>query len=255
MLDIVLCIDRSGSMMDDIRMVQSSVDTILKQLSAYAKSSNISLRVGLITYIRHDESGWITADPLTADVDAIRGYIRGINITNVSLGAGGNEDTYGALMYGMNQRVGGQQIDMGWRPNAAKIIFAIGDEPQDDPDWEKRTLDAVATVARNLDPVHVYPLLTPKQGSGILDTAVRAKSRLADATGGHVIRVKDAKSLPDTIIAAVKTAVREHRDEVWRKTHPPYLLYGLLLGMVGLVFLSATVALIRTAKRRPARPA
>jgi hypothetical protein len=246
-LDLVLCIDKSGSMVDDIQAVQEECDATLDALDQYAKTNNIDLRVGLVAYTRHDEPNWIQGNPLTSDVATIRRYIQGISITNLALGKGGNEDMYAALMYAMNEPVGGQKIAMGWRPGAAKIVIPIGDEPPDDPDWEERTLDDVALVARNLDPVHIYPLLTPKQGSTFLDPAARAMERIAKATGGEVFRVASADQLPETVVAAVKLAVRQHRNEVWRKENPPYVLYGAIFGLLGLMALTTVGLILRSA--------
>jgi len=254
MLDLVLCIDKSGSMADDIKAVQEECDATLEALDQFAKANKIDLRVGLVTYTRHDEANWIQGNPLTADVATIRRNIQAISITNLALGKGGNEDMYGALMYAMNEPVGGQKMAMGWRPGAAKIVFPIGDEPPDDPDWEERTLDDVARVAKNLDPVHMYPLLTPKQGSTFLDPAARAMERIATATGGQVFRVASAGDLPETVVAAVKLAVRQHRNEVWRKHNQPYVLYGAIGAVLGLMVLTTVGLILRAALSRPKRP-
>lgn len=253
MLDCVLCIDKSGSMADEIKMVQDMSSAMLAKLDEFAKAQEFSLRVGLVTYTRHDDPDWIHAWELTADVDEIRGNLLQIKITDVGLGKGGNEDLYGAMVYAMDQTVGGRSIQMGWRPGAAKIIIPIGDEPADDPDWEERTLADVARVARNLDPVHIYPVILPKQGPSFLDPAVRSMERIAEATGGKVIRVKQAGDLPNALVETVKLAVRRHRNEVWRKAHPPYLLYGTLGVLLGLTVLVLVVFSIRALVRRPAR--
>jgi len=249
LLDVAICIDRSGSMMDDIKMVQAECDATLEALDNFAKDQNISLQVGLITYTRHDEPDWIHADRLTSDVSTIRSYLRAIDITNPAIGKGGNEDTYGAVMYAMDQTVGGQRIDkgLGWRPGAAKIVIPIGDEPQDDPDWQDRTLAKVVKVALDLDPVHFYPLVLPKERGSFLSPALAAKERLAKATGGQLIKVGSARELPQAVVSAVKLAVRQHRNEVWRKSHPPYLLYGGLAAVLGIGLLAMIVWIIRAA--------
>lgn len=261
-LDVVFCIDQSGSMMDDIQAVQSVANETLTELGDYARTSNISLQTGLVVYTRHDEPNWLQAQPLTSDLGTLGSLLQQINITNPAVGKGGNEDMHGALMYAMNQTVGGQSLiqnpndpndrGMGWRPGAAKICIPIGDEPPDDPDWEHRTLDDVTTTADRLDPVHMYPLILPKQGSTYSDPAVVAMRRLADATGGQITRVKDAASLPAALVATIRLAVDRHRTEVWRKDNPPYTLYGTLGGIAALVLLGATVAVWQQARRRGA---
>ena len=244
-LDVVMCIDRSGSMMDDIKAVQLSADNILAQLGDFANSGNITLQVGLLIYTRHDEPDWLIPTALTTDVRTIRNAIAQINITDAGVGKGGNEDIYGALMFAMNRTVGGRQIDMGWRTGAAKIIFPIGDEPPDDPDWENRTLADIAYAAKELDPVHMYPLLMPKQGSSFLDPTVASMERIANATGGQVIRVGSADELPEAIVSTVKLAVRLHRDEVWRQENPPYIMYGAAGAMILMIILISITLMFR----------
>ncbi|MCX7429221.1 MAG: VWA domain-containing protein [Planctomycetia bacterium] len=280
MLDVVFCIDISGSMGDDIEAVKSKVDEVLARFDERAKTDDISLRLGLVTYTRHTEPNWLAAKPLTSDIRTIRDAIMAIKITDPALGKCGNEDTYGAVMYAMNQTVEGQSIDMGWRGGddgqgaavyaenpsstgtpvdlgdraaAAKIIITMGDEPQDDPDWENRTLDQVAEVARNLDPVHIYPIVLPKEGSALLNSAVAAKKRIADATGGELIQISAAADLPDALVSTLQLAIRRHREEIWRKENPPWGLF-FMAGAIGVFVVAATVAAIfaQIWRRRPA---
>ncbi len=56
-------------------------------------------------------------------------------------------------------------------------------------------------------------------------------------------------------VAAVDPAVRQHRDEVWRKANPPYLLYGAIGGALLLILLSVFYLLARTITRASAVPA
>lgn len=243
-LDVVFCIDRSGSMSDSLELVKANTMPLLNSLQEYCVAEDIGLRVGLTSFTRHDEANWVSTWPLSQNVQAVNANIQQWAAAPPGAGRGGNEDLYGALMYAMNETVGGRQIDMGWRPGAAKVMLPIGDEPPDDPDWEGRTLADVARTAEALDPVHMYPLLMPKQGNRFLDPAVSALGRLADATGGELVRVGGASELPGQLVNTIKQAVRRHRNEVWRATHPPYLLYGVLgaivllavLGVGGLLF-------------------
>ncbi|MBN1359209.1 MAG: VWA domain-containing protein [Sedimentisphaerales bacterium] len=268
-LDVVFCIDVSGSMIDDIEAVKSKVDEILAKFDERVRQDNISLHLGLVTYTQHDDQNWIQATPLTGNTQTIRNAIKGIQIVDLALGRRGNEDTYGAVMYAMNQLVGDQKIEMGWRgekkgaavqsqnpastgtpinlgdaEGAAKIIITMGDEPQDEPDWEDRTLADVARVAENLDPVHIYPILLPKEGSGFLNTAVAAKKRIAEATGGQLITVNDAADLPDALVSTLQLTIRRHREEIWRRTHPPYLLYGMAAALAAVAVIALAGVLV-----------
>jgi len=153
--------------------------------------------------------------------------------------------------------VGGRQIKMGWRNGAAKIMVPIGDEPPAEPDWEGRTLDMVAKRAEELDPVHMYPLIVPRRGTFHGGAAVRGMKRLASATGGEPIQVASANDLPHALISTVKFAVRRHRDEVWRKQNPPYMLYSMLAGICGLILFALVFFIItqfRNKHRREVLP-
>jgi hypothetical protein len=226
-------------------MVQTMSDKMLEALTGFAKENNISLTVGLVTYTRHDETDWLQATSLTDHVPTIRSAIQAISITDIGLGKGGNEDMYGAMTYAMQEPVNGTSFPMGWRQGAAKILLPIGDEAPDDPDWEGRKLEDVARIAEELDPVHMYPLLTPQQGF-FLDPAVRAFNRLASATGGQVVKVESAEKLPEALVETVKLAVRRHRNEVWRKENPPYLLYWTIAAIGGCALIAVGVLLVRS---------
>jgi hypothetical protein len=250
MVDVVFCIDKSGSMKDDIQVMCEHAQDVFDQLSKYASDSGFSLQIGLVTYSRHTDRNWVDVWKLTPDVQEVLGHIRSIRITDVSLGSGGHEDIYGAMMLAMDMPVGGRQIEMGWRSGAVKIMVPIGDEPPAEPDWEGRTLDMVARRAEELDPVHMYPLIVPRRGTFHGGAAVRGMKRLASATGGEPIQVASANDLPHALISTVKFAVRRHREEVWRKQNPPYLLYSMLGGICGLILFALVFFVITQFRKR-----
>ncbi len=274
-LDVVFCIDVSGSMGDDIDAVKANADELIRGFRQRAEEQSISLQLGLVTFTRHTDPDWFSVWPLTDRLDSMRDTILGIQIRSTAAGAGGNEDTYAALMYAINEKVGESgPIEMGWRgpgdgankglaafarnpagtgapvligdrQGAAKVIITMGDEPQDDPDDFGHTLARVAQVAEDLDPVHVYPVVLPKEaGMSLLSAAVAAKRRLAEATDGRLIKVADAADLPAAILSTLDLAIRRHRAEIWRKDHPPYLMYGVgaVTGLVVFVSLAFLIA-------------
>ena len=246
MIDCVFCIDKSGSMMDNIDMVKSQSDMFLKKLSEFCKANNISCQIGLVTYTRHSDPGeWLEHWKLADDVQQIRSNIFSITITNPNLGGAGNEDTYAAMAFAMDLPVQNKVAAMGWRKDCAKIIMPITDEPPDDPDFEKRTFQDVVNRAGELDPVHVYPLVLPKPALGFLNPAVSSMKKLAAATDGKVTHIEEANKLPSALVETIKVAVERHKLEVWRKENPPYLLYALYLGFGFIIILIALVVLIK----------
>jgi hypothetical protein len=220
--------------------VKDASDSILAGLNRFADDSDISLQVGLVLYTRHDDPDWLWARSLSSNVPTIRRNIRDMSVDDLNAGGSGLEDMYAAMAFAMNETVAGTQMrpPMGWRDGAAKIMIPIGDEPPDEPDWEGRDLSYIAKVARELDPVHMYPLILPQPGPEFLYPSVAAMERIADATGGQVQRVKTAHELPEALVTTVKLAVRQHRAEVWREENPPLGLYAVAGALVTLVVFS-----------------
>ena len=161
-------------------------------------------------------------------------------------------------MYAMNERVDGNQIDMGWRQNAAKISIPITDEAPKDDNFN---VLQVARVAEALDPVHMYPLIMPNDPLSWLLGAETSLEELAEVTNGQAVRVQDANALPTAIVDAVKLAIRRHREEIWRKENPPYGLYAALGALACLAVCSVFGAVIgqlwhrhRAARERNTQP-
>ena len=60
--------------------------------------------------------------------------------------------------------------------------------------------------------------------------------------------------LPLALVETVKLAVQRHRDEVWRQSHPPYLLYGVAVAMVGVIVFALFGVFISQARAAPRVP-
>lgn len=264
LLDVVFAIDTTGSMTDDIQAVQQACDEIINQLMTHCSQGNVSLQIGLVTYQDHadaqtfagrPEAAWLCAWPLTSNHETIRSDIMGIRITNEAVGGDIEEDLHAALMCAMDARGNwqGDSVTMGWRPGAAKIILPMSDAPAHDPDFEGRTLVDVKQRAAALDPAHIYPLILRKHGLDFLVPTDRTMERLAAATNGRVVRVSSADKLPAALVATVKLAMRRHRNEVWRKVHPPYGLYAAM-GVALLCAFLAPLGLTLYMRSRPGRP-
>ena len=173
---------------------------------------------------------------LSSDAEPTRNEVNGLQVTDKL-----TEDLYSGMMYAMNQPVDGQSINMGWRQGAAKMLFPIA---VDLPFLPKRfTSEQVAQTAQDLDPVHIYPLVFPLGVPLEHLPFFENLEGLASKTGGEVIKVRNTKNLHESLLKAVKLSIRQHKEEVWRKSNPPYLLYGLgiavaiiaVLGVAGLL--------------------
>ena len=75
------------------------------------------------------------------------------------------------------------------------------------------------------------------------------------AVGGcyrrRIAHIESAEQLPQAIIETVKRAIRRHKEEVWRKDNPPYVLYGVGTGIGAVVVLGLVVLLFRGIGRTP----
>jgi hypothetical protein len=243
MLDVVVLIDKSGSMSDDIECVQQEVDTMLGDMETLAQQENISLQVGLVLFSYTGAGNVFEECRLSEDIDSTRQFVKKVNPQEV----GGDEDLYSALMYAMDvETVEGKKIKMGWRHGAAKITIPITDEA---PKSDNFNVLQVAKRAKELDPVHMYPLIMPKTPLSWLEPTESPLNELARVTDGQAIKVQDAKALPQAIVEAVKLAIRRHKEEIYRKENPPYLLYGVAGGM-GVVLVILVFGMLVTHRRR-----
>jgi Ca2+-binding RTX toxin-like protein len=128
--DVALVIDRTTSMGDDIRAVQSRSNEILD--AALDSSNGLNSRISVVGY---NNSGPITYTSFTSDPGAAKSAIDSISLS------GGYEPVNGALIHSLSGGAGS------WRPDAsARRIFLFGDEPADDPELRDRVLELAADV-------------------------------------------------------------------------------------------------------------
>lgn len=172
-------------------------------------SQTSDFRVGLVGY---KDIGSSPPDepvfqdfPFTSDVDSI---ISNINALEADGGGDDPEAVYEALLRAMDN------VTLGpWRNGAGKIIILMGDaEPhergeisEDGTYTYQYTVSDVATVAQNLDPVHIFPILT----GGASYAAKDAFKQIATLTGGQVFEAEEASKVPEVISSVISTAVVE----------------------------------------------
>ncbi|MEI6310158.1 MAG: zinc ribbon domain-containing protein, partial [bacterium] len=141
--------------------------------------------------------------PFTSDVNAI---IANINALTTAGGGDDPEAVYEALLRAMDN------ITLGpWRNGVGKIIILMGDaaphekgEISDDGSYTYQyTGSDVATVAQNLDPARIFPVLTGE----FSDEAKEFFTQLATLTGGQVFTADEASKVPEVIASVISTAV------------------------------------------------
>ena len=204
-IDLVFCIDTTGSMDDDIQQVKDQAAMIINTLA----SMTSDFRIGLVGF--RDIGSYPADDPVfqdfpfTNDVQAITD-----NINALTADGGGDdpEAVYEALIRSMDN------VTLGpWRNGVGKIIILMGDAgPHEKGDIAEDgtspylyTVSDVATVAQNLDPAHIFPVLT----GGASDAAKDSFKQLATLTGGQVFTADEAAKVPEVIASVISTAVAE----------------------------------------------
>jgi Mg-chelatase subunit ChlD len=199
-IDLIFCIDATGSMTDDIDHVKADASNLISRLRAKCSS----LRIGLVTYRDFEVDGprhLETNLPLTEDVDAILAAIQGITTTG---GGDEPEDVLDGLQ---------AAIDMSWRNGVAKFIILMGDAPAKDPDHAGKTKEMIAEAAFNVDPAHIYGLVLG-DGGIVSKTALASFEAITELTGGKVYTVNNASELSRAIESTVTAAMTEHPNEV-----------------------------------------
>jgi hypothetical protein len=195
-IDLILCIDNTGSMWDDIAAAKSAATEIVN-----AVLEEVDARIALVTYKDFPispyggSSDYIYKDvvPFTKDSSAL---INGINSMYASGGADWEESVYSALMHCIDSTSLG-----GWRGEPIKkAIIVMGDAPPHDPEpFTGYTIATVVQAAEDADPVILYPVLV-----GSDSTAAAYFSGLAEGTGGEMFSAANASEVVDAILEAIK---------------------------------------------------
>jgi len=201
-LDVVICIDTTGSMfsvLDSIKAAASDiVDRIAENTEAYRiavvdfKDFNTSPYGGNTDYPYKDDSLFTTnkSDIQTA-----------INGLAPSGGADWPESVYSALMHSIDGNSLGD-----WRSDTKvkKIIILMGDAPPHDPEPNTGyTLEDVTTAASGKN-INIFSILT---GGGVGNpTTTRYFKALAEDTGGVLIETPDGSKAAEAVIRAIDLA-------------------------------------------------
>ena len=160
-LDLLLVIDTTGSMGDEIRYLQSELGAILQSLRQ--RHPGLDLKVGFVFYKDIGDNYVTSTFPLTSDFNSAQAELR-------QQGAGGGGD-YPEAMDQALIRAAGQQ----WRPDAVKTMLLVADAPPHDQHFGTTWL-----AARHLRAQRVQ--IVPVAASGVADKAEYAMRAMAALT-------------------------------------------------------------------------
>jgi hypothetical protein len=240
-LDLIFCIDVTGSMEDDIGSVKAAASNIVNAVAA----KNDDYRVAIIAYRDWDDSeGYAMFEDyaFSSSRDAIIG-----NINRLSVGGGDDEPeaVFEALMRAIDSRSVG-----GWRANVNKQVILMGDAPPHDPSRQGYTASIVAKAAWDADPVVIQSLVVGNDGL-YNSTAVEAFQELAELTDGGYFEAENADAVPEVLqktIEVIETSVSGSSEMDLRLI---FTAAGALLCLAGLGLL-LMLLLVRAGRRRKA---
>ena len=169
-LDLMLVIDTTGSMGDEIRYLQSELRSIINAITT--RHRDLDIRVGFVFY-RDLGDDYVTR---TIGFDRDIGRAQGVLAQQDANGGG---DYPEAMDQAMIRAVG-----QSWRPDAVKSLLLVADAPPHDDKFGRTWAAAEAARAKR---IHI----TPVAASGVADEAEYAMRAMAAATQSRYLFLTD----------------------------------------------------------------
>lgn len=176
-MDLVLVLDATGSMDDEMSYLQSELDTIVARLKR--ETGNLDLRIGLVVYRDEGDDYISRAFPLTANIRSIRAILS-------EQEANGGGDMPEAVDRALRDADG-----MQWRPNAAKALLLVADAPP-----HKEAMQATLNLTQRLRSRGVQ--IIPVAASGVEDSAQYIMRTMAVLTQGRYVFLTDDSGVGNT---------------------------------------------------------
>ena len=169
-LDLLLAIDTTGSMTDELSYLQAELDSIVATLKRIRPGTDI--RVGLVVY-RDEGDEYVTRRfEFTGDLHDLRRHLGDQN-------AAGGGDYPEAV-----DRAFAEANRFDWRENAAKVMLHVADAPPHDEAAGAAWQQALSLRARG---VHVVPVAA----SGVADEAQYLMRSMAAVTQSRYLFLTD----------------------------------------------------------------
>jgi hypothetical protein len=206
LLDLVFCIDTTGSMEDDIDQVKANAVNLVNEF----QKKYPGLQVAIVDYRDFPERTEHSQDyPAKTQLDFSKDKDAIVNaINSLTLGHGGDlpETVYSGIIHAIDKL-------SGWRKKAQRMIIVMGDAPALDPEpntgYTKLWVQARAflggigvTTKRAETRSGSIPIYTIPTDS----SAASSFAELSELTGGETIAALDPSQVTDAILAAVESA-------------------------------------------------
>jgi hypothetical protein len=168
--DLMLAIDTTGSMGDEIAYLKSELRTILDDLRR--SHPGLDIRLGLVAYRDLGDVYVTRTYPFVANLDAMQANLR-------AQYADGGGDYPEAMDLAL-----ARAVQQDWRPDAVKSLLLVADAPPHDENIGKAWRAAEAARARRIQ-------IVPVAASGVADTAEYVMRAMAAATQSRYIFLTD----------------------------------------------------------------
>lgn len=169
-LDLLLTLDATGSMGDEMRYLQAELTDIMDRVRESAPG--LDIRAGLIVY-RDDGDTYVVRDfPFTNDLTAFKENL-------MAQAARGGGDTPEAMQDAM-----AKGLSFDWRDDAVKVNLLVADAPPHDQDIAETWDSALLSRTRG---IHIVPLAA----SGVDPTAEFLMRGMGQITGGRYLFLTD----------------------------------------------------------------
>ena len=169
-LDLMLVVDTTGSMGDEINYLQSELRSIISSITA--KHRNLDIRIGFVFYRDLGDDYVTRSFAFDRDIGRVQGAL-------ARQEANGGGDYPEAMDQAMIRAVG-----QDWRPDAVKSLLLLADAPPHDNLFGRTWQAAEAARAKR---IHI----TPVAASGVADKAEYAMRAMAAATQSRYLFLTD----------------------------------------------------------------
>ena len=168
--DLLLAIDTTGSMGDEISYLKSELRAILADIAR--THPGLDIRLGLVAYRDLGDVYVTRTYPFTANLDSMQANLR-------AQYADGGGDYPEAMDLAL-----ARAVQQDWRPDAVKSLLLVADAPPHDENIGKAWRAAEAARARRIQ-------IVPVAASGVGDTAEYVMRAMAAATQSRYIFLTD----------------------------------------------------------------
>jgi hypothetical protein len=168
--DLMLAVDTTGSMGDEMDYLKSELRTILAELKR--SHPQLDIRLGLVAYKDEGDVYVTRTFPFTGRLEEMQGHLR-------AQSAEGGGDYPEAMDLALHRAV-----LQDWRPDAVKSLLLVADAPPHDRNIAKTWMAAEAARAKRIQ-------IVPVAASGVAGTAEYVMRAMAAATQSRYIFLTD----------------------------------------------------------------